>query len=117
MDPDRRPATATAASERAAAEYLALRFPALAGAAVERSKVCHYSMTGDMSFLLDRHPEHERVWLAGGGSGHGFKHGPALAEHAARVIAGRAEPEPRYALGPRRGGRSLRTAGWSGGDA
>jgi sarcosine oxidase len=115
VNPDRRPGTATAASRRAAAEYLALRFPALAGAAVERSKVCHYSMTGDISFVLDRHPEHERLWIAGGGSGHGFKHGPAFAEHAVAVMAGKAQPEPRYALGRRSGGRSLRTAGWSGG--
>ena len=51
------------------------------------------------------------MWLLGGGSGHGFKHGPAVAEHAAAVLAGRAAPEPRFALGERRPGRSLRTAG------
>jgi hypothetical protein len=52
----------------------------------------------------------------GGGSGHGFKHGPAFAEQAVAVMTGRAEPEGRFALGPRTAGRSLRTAGWSGGD-
>ena len=49
---------------------------------------CHYSLTADGNFLFARHPDHERVWLLGGGSGHGFKHGPALAEHAAGVLAG-----------------------------
>ena len=117
VDPDRRPETAAAESERAAREYLDLRFPGLSGAPVERAKVCHYSATGDMSFLAGPHPELEGVWIVGGGSGHGFKHGPALAERVAHAIAGRVEPEPRYAVGPRAGGRSLRTAGWSGGDA
>ncbi len=56
-------------------------------------------------------------WLLGGGSGHGFKHGPAVAEHVAAVLGGRAEPEARFALGQRRPGRSLRTAGSSGGYA
>jgi sarcosine oxidase len=116
VNPDRRPESATKKSTRAAAHYLRLRFPALAGAPVERSKVCHYSTTADTGFILDRHPEHERVWLAGGGSGHGFKHGPAFAERAVAVMAGRAEPEAGFALGPRTAGHSLRTAGWSGGD-
>ena len=74
-------------------------------------------MTVDMGFLVGRHPEHERVWLVGGGSGHGFKHGPAIAEHAVGAMTGAADPEPRFAIGPRAAGRSLRTAGWSGGDA
>jgi glycine/D-amino acid oxidase-like deaminating enzyme len=51
------------------------------------------------------------VWLLGGGSGHGFKHGPALAEHVERWIAGAAPPDPRFGLEPRAAGRSLRTAG------
>jgi sarcosine oxidase len=114
VDPDRQPEQAAPESVRSAAGYLAFRFPALAGAAVERAKVCHYSTTADMEFILDRHPEHERVWIAGGGSGHGFKHGPAFAEHAVAAITGAEEPEPRFALGPRTPGRSLRTAGWSG---
>ena len=61
--------------------------------------------------MFARHPEHDRVWLLGGGSGHGFKHGPALAEHAADVLAGAAEPDPRFALGERVPSRALRTAG------
>ena len=95
----------------AAREYLATRFPALADAPVRSAPSCHYSLTPDGNFLFDRHPDHDRVWLLGGGSGHGFKHGPAVAEHAARVLAGEAEPEPRFALGERERSRALRTAG------
>ena len=95
-----------------ASAYLGHRFPALAEARLERSKTCHYSITSDMGFICDRHPEHDRVWIAGGGSGHGFKHGPAFAGRAVAAMTGAAEPEPRFALGPRMAGRSLRTAGW-----
>ena len=47
----------------------------------------------------------------GGGSGHGFKHGPALAEVVAEALrAGEPLPE-RFGLGERAASRSLRTAG------
>ena len=75
---------------RIAREYLAHRFPALAGAPVASAPGCHYGLTPDGQFVFARHPEHESVWLLGGGSGHGFKHGPALAEHVAAVLAGTA---------------------------
>jgi len=38
------------------------------------------------------------VWLAGGGSGHGFKHGPALGEYLAEQICGEGKAEPRFSL-------------------
>ena len=112
VDPDRRPAEADAQAIAQARLALSHRFPALADAPLERSKTCHYSITADMGFICDRHPEHNNVWLAGGGSGHGFKHGPAFAERAVAAMTGAAPPEPRFALGPRTAGRSLRTAGW-----
>jgi sarcosine oxidase len=65
-----------------------------------------------LNFLIARHPEHERVWLLGGGSGHGFKHGPALGDYVAGVLAGDEEPDPRFSLGPREAGRApLRSGG------
>jgi sarcosine oxidase len=112
VDPDERPLRATAETVDRARGYLAHRFPSLAGAPVANAPGCHYSLTPDGQFILARHPEHERVWLLGGGSGHGFKHGPALAEHVAAVLAGRAAPETRFALGERAPGRGLRTAGF-----
>jgi glycine/D-amino acid oxidase-like deaminating enzyme len=45
-----------------------------------------------------RHPEFENVWLAGGGSGHGFEHGPALGEYLAARIVGSGPVETRFSL-------------------
>jgi sarcosine oxidase len=111
VDPDTRPLEATSEGIAIAREYLAHRFPSLADAPVASAPGCHYGLTPDGQFVFARHPEHENVWLLGGGSGHGYKHGPALAEHVAAVLAGTAEPEPRFALGERTATRSLRTAG------
>jgi glycine/D-amino acid oxidase-like deaminating enzyme len=111
VDPDTRPLQATAEGIAVAREYVAHRFPAMAGAPVASAPGCHYGLTPDGQFVFARHPEHENVWLLGGGSGHGYKHGPALAEHVEAVLAGRAQPEPRFALGERAPTRSLRTAG------
>jgi glycine/D-amino acid oxidase-like deaminating enzyme len=98
--------------ERLARAYLARRFPALADAPLVGTRTCQYELTADTSFVVAPHPEHgERVWLLGGGSGHGFKHGPALAERLERWIAGDEPPEPRFGLGPRQADRGLRTAG------
>jgi sarcosine oxidase len=111
VPPGLRAALAPEASVAGARNYLAHRFPALADAPVRSAPSCHYSLTPDGNFLFARHPEHERVWLLGGGSGHGYKHGPAIAEHAARALTGEVEPEPRFALGERAPSRALRTAG------
>ena len=112
-DPDARPLDATEQAIRTARDYLAMRFPGLADAPVASAPACHYSLTPDSNFLFGPHPREPGVWLLGGGSGHGFKHGPAVAEHVASVLGGHAVPEPRFALGERRPGRSLRTAGSS----
>jgi glycine/D-amino acid oxidase-like deaminating enzyme len=40
----------------------------------------------------------ENVCLVGGGSGHGFKHGPAVGNYAAALLNGTAKPEPRFSL-------------------
>ncbi len=82
----------------AARAFLAERFPALAGAPLVESRVCQYENTSTGDFLIDRHPEFENVWLVGGGSGHGFKHGPAVGEHVCSRIEGKADAEPRFLL-------------------
>lgn len=78
--------------------YLARRVPALANAPVIESRVCQYENTSNGDFLIDRHPEFENGWLVGGGSGHGFKHGPAVGEHVTSLVFGNCEVEPRFAL-------------------
>jgi glycine/D-amino acid oxidase-like deaminating enzyme len=94
-----------------AREYASRRFPALANAPVIAAKTCQYELTADTRFIAAPHPEHERVWIVGGGSGHGFKHAPALAEKLAAALAGEAAPDPRLGLHEREPDRKLRTAG------
>ena len=67
-------------------EYIAFRFPAMKDAPLIEIRVCPYEQTPDGNFIVDRHPRMENVWLLGGGSGHGFKHGPALGEIMADLI-------------------------------
>ncbi len=77
---------------------LAERFPALAGAPLVETRTCQYESTPDGHYLIDRHPEAANAWLLGGGSGHGFKLGPALGERMAEWVLGREEPLARFAL-------------------
>jgi glycine/D-amino acid oxidase-like deaminating enzyme len=67
-------------------EYVAFRFPSLKDAPLIETRVCQYEQTPDSHFILDRHPVNPNVWIAGGGSGHGFKHGPAVGELMADLI-------------------------------
>jgi sarcosine oxidase len=94
--------------------YLRRRFAPLADAPVVGHRACLYELTPDTRFIAAPHPEHPSVWLLGGGSGHGFKHGPALAERMEGWLAGTEPPEPMFALAERARDRSLRTAGTPG---
>jgi len=83
---------------KAAREYLAFRFPGMKGAPLVESRVCQYENSPDEHFIIDRHPAAANAWLVGGGSGHGFKHGPAVGELVANlVLAGKAAP-PEFRL-------------------
>jgi len=89
FDPDNGSRQPTPEAIGEARDYLARRFPAMADAPLVESRVCQYENTSSGDFLLDRHPGFANAWLAGGGSGHGFKHGPAVAEYlAGRIIDG-----------------------------
>lgn len=66
--------------------YMAHRFPGMKDAPLIETRVCQYEQTLDSHFIIDRHPTAEKVWLIGGGSGHGFKHGPALGEMVAKLV-------------------------------
>jgi glycine/D-amino acid oxidase-like deaminating enzyme len=74
-------------------EYITLRFPAMKDAPLIETRVCQYEQTSDSNFVVDRHPGMDNVWLLGGGSGHGFKHGPALGERMAEFILKDGEPD------------------------
>ena len=79
-------------------EYLRQHIPSLATAPIVETRVCQYENTFNGDFLIDRHPEWENVWLVGGGSGHGFKHGPALGEYVSARIMNKVAAEPRLSL-------------------
>ena len=78
--------------------YLREHIPQLEHAPVLETRVCQYENTWNGDFLIDRHPEMENVWIAGGGSGHGFKHGPALGEYLSGRILHGAPGKPRFSL-------------------
>ena len=98
FDPDHGDRTVSAASVEQARAFMGERFPALRDAPLAESRVCQYENTSSGDFLIDRHPEWENVWLVCGGSGHGFKHGPAVGEYAAARILGGGAIEPRFSL-------------------
>jgi sarcosine oxidase len=80
-------------------EYVGFRFPALKNVPLIETRVCQYEQTPDGNFIVDRHPAAENVWLLGGGSGHGFKHGPAVGEMMAELILEKREPQALWRLG------------------
>lgn len=63
-----------------ARRFISHRFPALRNAPLLENRVCPYENSPDGNFIIDHHPESENVIIVGGGSGHGFKHGPAIGE-------------------------------------
>jgi glycine/D-amino acid oxidase-like deaminating enzyme len=99
FDPDTGERVVTGEGLAAVREYLARRLPALQDAPVVETRVCQYENTSNGDFLIDRHPAFSNVWLVGGGSGHGFKHGPALGAYVAdRVLETGVSIEPRFTL-------------------
>jgi glycine/D-amino acid oxidase-like deaminating enzyme len=78
--------------------YMEGRFPGMRNAPLLETRVCQYENSADQKFILDKHPEATNVWILGGGSGHGFKHGPALGVKAADTVMGKREPEAELTL-------------------
>ncbi len=118
VDPDRQERRLSDDRVDAARAYLARRFPALADQPVAEGRVCQYELTPDTHFIVDRHPSIADAWVVGGGSGHGFKHGPALGEYLSALVAGDtaaaatlAPPDDRFALRRREPGIGMRTSG------
>ena len=106
------------ASVDAARQVLRRRFPAIADQPVVRTWTCFYEVTPDANFVIDRHPTLADTWIAGGGTGHGFKHGPVIGEYLSALVAGDAAaverlapPDERFAIRPRTASPSFRTSG------
>jgi sarcosine oxidase len=98
FDPDTGERVVSAAGLTAVREYLAQRVPLLANAPVTETRVCQYENTSNGDFVIDKHDAFENVWIVGGGSGHGFKHGPAVGEYLAGRLSGDRIAEPRFSV-------------------
>ncbi len=98
VDPDTESRIISPVMRERVRAYVALRFPALKDAPIIETRVCQYENTSNGDFLIDRHPGIENVWFVGGGSGHGFKHGPAVGAYVTGRLLDRALPEPRFSL-------------------
>lgn len=108
FDPDHGRRVPADEHEQEAREYLRLRFPSLASAPLVGTETCQYTILRDeggnypferdYDFLVTKHPENESVWILGGGSGHGFKHGPAVAAYIASLLVSAASPDPRFGV-------------------
>ena len=89
----------TVEGERIVRRFVSHRFPALRQQPVLGVEVCQYENSPDGHFIIDRHPAMPDVWIAGGGSGHGFKMGPAVGEMLARLVREDGTPDSVFALG------------------
>lgn len=99
VDPDTQSRQVSAEGLARTRAYLKTRFPDLADAPLIHARVCQYENSSNGDFLIDRLPGHDNVWLVGGGSGHGFKHGPAVGKRvAAHILDASKAVEPRFSL-------------------
>jgi sarcosine oxidase len=99
VDPDTQSRQVSPDGVGRARAYLAGRFPGLAAAPLIHARVCQYENSSNGDFLIDRLPGHDRVWLVGAGSGHGFKHGPAVGARVRDHLLDAGTPvEPRFSL-------------------
>jgi glycine/D-amino acid oxidase-like deaminating enzyme len=102
FDPDSGERAPSASALGEARAFMEQRFPGMRGAPLVEARVCQYENTWNGDFVIDRHPGYDNVWVCGGGSGHGFKHGPAVGEYAAeRVLKGDA-PMARFTVASKR---------------
>jgi sarcosine oxidase len=98
FDPESGLRVASAEGIALARQFLAQRFPKLKDAPLSETRVCQYENTSNGDFLIDRHPDLEDVFIVGGGSGHGFKHGPAVGEYVRELLTNSMTPESRFSL-------------------
>jgi sarcosine oxidase len=105
FDPDTGNRSVTDVQIEEAANYLRSRFPSLP-IVLKTTRVCHYENTPNADLLADRHPGLDNVWLIGGGSGHGFKHAPGIAESLLQAVNQGQQDEQRFTLASKKVGSS-----------
>lgn len=98
IDPDSLDRVVSQDVVETAREWIGRRFPGMQDAPLLDAHVCQYESTASGDFIIDRHPAWPSCWIVGGGSGHGFKHGPAVGRHLVDLVEGRATVDPRFAL-------------------
>jgi sarcosine oxidase len=98
IDPDTADRVVSPENAARVRAFVGERFPGLKDAPIVETRVCQYENSSNGDFLIDRHPGFDNVWLAGGGSGHGFKHGPAVGEYVADHILKGGPVDPRFSL-------------------
>jgi sarcosine oxidase len=67
--------------------YVGPHFPGLSPTCVKH-KVCLYTQVDRARFIIDRHPDADRVIVASPCSGHGFKHSAGIGELLAQMALG-----------------------------
>jgi sarcosine oxidase len=122
LGPNERPDASTRevadATVEASRILLRKRFPAIAEQPLVKTWTCFYEVTPDAHFVIDRHPDLANTWIAGGGTGHAFKHGPVIGEYLAALVTGDdaaatvlAPPDDRFAIRARDARPGFRTSG------
>ncbi|WPH02101.1 Hypothetical protein R9X50_00495600 [Acrodontium crateriforme] len=71
---------------KACREYLATTNPSLAQRPFKETKICWYTDTPSGNWLIDYHPKYKNLFLATGGSGHGYKFLPVIGSRIVDVI-------------------------------
>jgi glycine/D-amino acid oxidase-like deaminating enzyme len=98
IDPDTDDRLVTSAIVDETRAWLQRRFPRLGAAPLVDARVCQYENSATGDFIIDRHPAWSNVWIVGGGSGHGFKHGPAVARYLVGRLDGSTTAIKRFSL-------------------
>jgi glycine/D-amino acid oxidase-like deaminating enzyme len=89
QDPDNAERLPTAHILKRGRDYIGHRFPDMRDAPILETRVCQMESPANSHFIIDRHPDFDNVWIASGGGGHGFKHGPMVGEYVADRLMGR----------------------------
>lgn len=82
-----------AEGNKACRSFLQKTIPWLGDRPFSGTRICWYADTPSGNFLIDYHPGYEGLFLATGGSGHGFKFLPVLGDKIVEAVEGKLEGE------------------------
>ena len=82
-------------------DYLSKRFPSLKNSSIFERRLCQYTSTTDSNWIIAPVTGVRNQWIVGAGSGHGFKHGPALGNYVADIVEGKIKPDLKFAANAR----------------